>query len=337
MNKEKIINELKIKYPGKRIILNNENNPTEIICEINPSSEHSENSIAIAVIDNTEAHYHKQSIELYEVLKGSLFLVVDGKKHKLKKGESFTIKSSEIHSAKGQETWIKVTSRPGWALEDHLPAKKLIDSLVLKIWNYHLMHQKLEKADAIFVLGSSDKRVAKRGTELFLKNWAPLLIFSGGSGRITRKDWNKSEAEVFADIALKMGVSREKMLLETRSTNTGENITFTKKLLKEKGLDLNKFILVQKPYMERRAWATFKKQWPEKEVIVTSPNISYKNYPYGEKTKEEMIHILVADLQRIKIYSEKGFQIYQEIPDDVWQAYEKLVKLGYTKHLIKEL
>ena len=31
-----------------------------------------------------------------------------------------------------------------------------------------------------------------------------------------------------------------------------------------------KFIVVQKPYMERRSYATFKKVWPEKEIIVTS-------------------------------------------------------------------
>ena len=44
---------------------------------------------------------------------------------------------------------------------------------------------------------------------------------------------------------------------------------------------------------------------------------------------------MVGDLQRIKIYPKKGFQIFQEIPDDVWQAYKQLVNLGYDKHLIK--
>jgi len=44
---------------------------------------------------------------------------------------------------------------------------------------------------------------------------------------------------------------------------------------------------------------------------------------------------MIGDLQRIKLYPEKGFQIYQEIPGDVWQAYEQLVKLGFDKHLIR--
>jgi hypothetical protein len=42
---------------------------------------------------------------------------------------------------------------------------------------------------------------------------------------------------------------------------------------------------------------------------------------------------MVGDLQRIRIYPSRGFQIEQEIPDDVWQAFEKLVELGYDRHL----
>ena len=45
---------------------------------------------------------------------------------------------------------------------------------------------------------------------------------------------------------------------------------------------------------------------------------------------------MAGDLQRIKLYAQKGFQIPQEIPINVWDAYEKLVETGYTKHLVKE-
>ena len=43
---------------------------------------------------------------------------------------------------------------------------------------------------------------------------------------------------------------------------------------------------------------------------------------------------MVGDLQRIRVYAERGFQIPQEIPANVWSAYEKLVALGYTAHLV---
>ncbi|OFZ56112.1 MAG: hypothetical protein A3D92_17690, partial [Bacteroidetes bacterium RIFCSPHIGHO2_02_FULL_44_7] len=160
------------------------------------------------------------------------------------------------------------------------------------------------------------------------------LIFSGYRGNLT-KDWPKSEAKTFAKRAIDKGVPPEKILIENKATNTGENITFTKELLKEENIDPKLFILVQKPFMERRTFASFKKQWPEKDFTVTSPPIPYKDFPNSEISKEELINAVVGDLQRIKVYPEKGFQISQDIPDTVWLAYEKLVKLGYTKHLIR--
>ena len=197
------------------------------------------------------------------------------------------------------------------------------------------MNHKLERADCIVVLGSHDIRVAERGAKLFRDGWAPLIIFSGGLGNLTRKIWKKSEAEIFSDIALKMGVPKDKILVENKSTNTGENVVFTRRLLRKRGIRPKKIVAVHKPYMERRAYATFKKLWPGVKIVVTSPQISFNNYPNKEITREHVINIMVGDLQRIKIYSEKGFQINQKVPQEVLDAYKRLVKLNYTKHLIK--
>jgi uncharacterized SAM-binding protein YcdF (DUF218 family) len=208
-----------------------------------------------------------------------------------------------------------------------------------KIWRYHQMNHQLTKSDAILVLCSHDKLVAECGAQLFLDGWSPLLIFSGGLGVITKDLWSVPEADQFAEIALRMGVPAKDILIENRSTNTGENILFTKRLLAEKGIDPQKFILVQKPYMERRSYATFRKLWPEKELIVTSPRVTFdeylRKYSNRELSVADVISIMVGDLQRIKLYAERGFQIHQEIPDDVWAAYEELVKAGYSKYLIE--
>jgi uncharacterized SAM-binding protein YcdF (DUF218 family) len=213
-----------------------------------------------------------------------------------------------------------------------------IRDLAKKLWRFHLMNHQLERADALLVLCSHDLRVAERAAQLFLEGWAPLLIFSGGLGAITKNLWSEPEADLFAGIAAAMGVPREKMLVENRSTNTGENIIFTKALLAEKKLDPGKFILVQKPYMERRSYATFRKFWPEREVLVTSPQISFEEYldqyTNRELSSDDVVGIMVGDLQRIKVYPAKGYQIRQEIPDDVWTAYEELVKAGYNRHLV---
>jgi uncharacterized SAM-binding protein YcdF (DUF218 family) len=178
--------------------------------------------------------------------------------------------------------------------------------------------------------------VAQRAAQLYLQGFAPKVIMSGGLGNFTKEMWTEKEADKFAAIAIQMGVPREVILIENNSSNTGENILFTQKLLEEKGLFLQSFIVVQKPYMERRAYATFKKHWPDKKVLVTSPQISLEKYPTDEIPMEKVINIMVGDLQRIKIYPEKGFQIYQEIPEDTWNAYEKLLMLGFNKHLMKE-
>jgi len=202
-----------------------------------------------------------------------------------------------------------------------------------KLWDYHHVNQLPVKSDCILVLGSHDLRVADRGAELYLQGWAPILLFSGGLGNLTRGIWKEPEADQLARIALDKGVPAEAIFIENQSTNTGENILFTQQLLKEKGLDPQAFLLVQKPYMERRSYATFAKHWPEKQLVVTSPQFSFEEYPTAEIPMEKVINMMVGDLQRIKIYPEKGFQIFQEIPPGVWEAYERLIGWGFTKHL----
>jgi len=173
---------------------------------------------------------------------------------------------------------------------------------------------------------------------LFLEGWAPLLIFAGGLGAITRHLWQEPEADQFAAVARRLGVPAEKILIENQSTNTGENILFTKRLLADRRLDPRTIIVVQKPYMERRSYATFRQVWPEIDPIVTSPQVSFDEYlgkyTHSALSQDDVISIMVGDLQRIRLYPSKGFQIPQDIPNDVWDAYEALVKAGYDRHLV---
>lgn len=212
-----------------------------------------------------------------------------------------------------------------------------VDQLAKKIWNYHLLKQELEKSDIIWVLGSHDVRVAEYAIKLFHNGWAPLLVFSGASSKnpIKEPGFADSEAASFAKLAKNSGVPEDSIIIEDQSTNTELNIKYTRKLLKDKGVNFDKVILVQKPYMVRRAYATLKNFWPELDFIITSPPISYEEYANQEIGKETFINYMVGDLQRIKEYAKRGFQIPQEIPDDVWQAYEQLVDMGFNQRLIK--
>lgn len=215
-----------------------------------------------------------------------------------------------------------------------------IRELAEKLWHYHQLNHDVAAADAIMVLCSHDKAVAERGAQLFLAGLAPILIFSGGLGAITKHLWIEPEADQFAAIAIAMGVPRGSILIENKSTNTGENVLFTRRLLAEKGLNPQTFIVVQKPYMERRSYATFEKVWPGKSLIVTSPQVSFDDYlsRYSNEalSADDVVSIMVGDLQRIHLYPARGFQIEQEIPADVWAAFEELVRAGYDRHLIPE-
>ena len=167
-----------------------------------------------------------------------------------------------------------------------------------KLWKYHQLGHALAKSDAILVLCSHDTAVA-----------------------------------------IEMGVPPDRILVENRSTNTGENVLFARRLLGEKGLDPQTFIVVQKPYMERRSFATFRKLWPEKRLVVTSPRVTLDEYldRYSNEalSTADVVSIMVGDLQRVKLYGENGFQIPQEIPADVWDAFEALVAAGYDSRLVR--
>ena len=214
---------------------------------------------------------------------------------------------------------------------------KRIYELATIIWDYHQLNHEIVKSDCIFVLGSNDERVAERAVELYKQGLAPYIIFSGGVGELTEGLFNTSEAEHFAKIALDMGVPKEAILIEPESTNTGENVLFTRRLLQQKELSPQSFILVQKPFMERRTQATFEQQWPNMQAIVTSPAISFDDYANDTICFGDLINVMVGDLQRIRFYPERGFSTPQSIPNEVWDAYERLVSYGFDQHLSTEL
>lgn len=202
------------------------------------------------------------------------------------------------------------------------------------MWNYHRLGHTLEPADLIFVLGSHDLRVAEHAADLYHRGLAPCVVLSGGLGRLTVETWTHSEAEMFTEVLRARGVPDSSRLLENRSTNTGENIRFTRELLAGRGMEVRSIIAVQKPYMERRAFATIRKQWPEVAVSLSSPPLEFADYGNADIPIEEVIHIMVGDLQRIMEYPRLGFMIPQEIPADVRHAYEFLVAAGFTRHLL---
>jgi uncharacterized SAM-binding protein YcdF (DUF218 family) len=211
-----------------------------------------------------------------------------------------------------------------------------VTKAAMALWDYHQMHQTPQPADLIFAAGSHDLRVADRAADRFLQGLATRMLFSGGLGRLTAQRWSQPEAVLFAEAARRRGVPEAALLLETRSTNTGENVVLSRQMLAERGLAVRSLIGVHKPYMERRFFATLRKQWPEVEVRVTSPQFSFETYCAGAVSRDEVIAIMVGDFQRVLLYPARGFAIAQEVPPAAAEACQFLIQAGYTGHLPKE-
>ena len=204
------------------------------------------------------------------------------------------------------------------------------------LYDFHFMKQPLQKADCIFVLGSHDPSVADYAVQLYHEGYAPYILYSGGVisplGEL-RNTTLKTEAEAFFDISVEKGVPAEAIILENEATNTGANFIFTKKLLHHKKLDFKRFILIQKPYMLRRTYATAMVQFNEFHFSVSALPDTYSEYlarcVVNNIPKHKVISNMTGDLQRLKLYPSKGFLIEMPIPDDVWEAYQKLVEMGF--------
>ncbi len=207
------------------------------------------------------------------------------------------------------------------------------------LWDYLCLHQTPKKSDCIVGFGCYNEDVARRAAQLYHQGLAPLILFTGGLGRNTSSMWTESEASRFARIAMAEGVPEKDILTEEKSTNSAENLIFSRRILAERGLTHPRIIGVQKPYMERRLFAAFPVYWPEAEVTVTSWQQTYEQYLTGlsrwGRTEEDTIHMVVGDFQRISAYADLGYQIRQPIPAEAAQAFQLLVDLGYTKQLIK--
>lgn len=201
------------------------------------------------------------------------------------------------------------------------------------LWDYMRIDDPLTTADCIVAFGSYNTDVARRSAQLYLEGYAPCLLMTGGLGRSTEGRWSAPEAEVFARIAMEMGVPEHAILIENQSTNTGENIRFSQALLRDRNIPVHKIIGVQKPYMGRRLYASLAKQWEGIDALITSPPLDMMDYIQRDRdheiSEEELIHIIMGDVERMKHYVAAGFQIHQDIPNAVWAAYHQLKAMGY--------
>ena len=105
----------------------------------------------------------------------------------------------------------------------------------------------------------------RTGIKVYSKHPGSKLIMSGGQGA----DEVVSEAFAMKNYALEQGVSEEDIIIEDKSTNTEENIKFSKRFMK----DVNsRFALVTNYYHVYRA-------------LVLAKTLGFRCIGYGAPTK----------------------------------------------------
>jgi len=207
------------------------------------------------------------------------------------------------------------------------------------IWDYLCLKQPPQKADCIVGFGNFNTDIAVRAAQLYREGYAPKVLFTGGLGRNTEGLLPEPEAVRFARVAMECGVPAEDILIEDKSTNTRENIEFTRALLEEKRIPTNHILGVHQPFMERRIWAAMKVYWRSLNFSVTSPQVTIPEHLARARqqgiSENASVSVIVGDFQRMDLYAKKGYQIPQEIPEQAWEAYRKLVAMGFDKQLAK--
>jgi uncharacterized SAM-binding protein YcdF (DUF218 family) len=196
------------------------------------------------------------------------------------------------------------------------------------------MHHDVRPVDAAIGLGSHDLEVPVFCAELYRAGLFPTLVFTGGPNPTAPQRFPRGEAVHFREHALDLGVPDSVILLETNARNTGENITFSRQVLAAAGITPASVLLVSIPYMERRSFATTRKLWPEVEVICASQPLTFDDYLKNIGDDKMVIDMLVGDLQRVIEYPKLGFAIAQDVPEDVYAAFEALAAAGFDSRLL---
>jgi uncharacterized SAM-binding protein YcdF (DUF218 family) len=202
------------------------------------------------------------------------------------------------------------------------------------IWEYHRLRHPLRPCSAAIALGCNDLSVATHAAELYHRGLFPLVVFTGGNSRETVKTFPRGEGVHYREHALALGVPDEAILVEPNATNTGENIVLSRQVLRAAGVPVTTLALVSMPYMERRAYATTRKVWPEVQPVCSSVPLSLWEYVESRCLGIELIDMIVGDLQRVIEYPGQGFAIAQEVPPIVYAAYRRLVAAGFSSRML---
>jgi DUF218 domain len=205
-----------------------------------------------------------------------------------------------------------------------------------QLWDYLRLGIPVQSAECLLVFGGHDLGVAERAAELYLDGVAPLVIVSGGSRAVPDGSEFATEADAIADVLLRRKVPENVLVLERLATNTSENFWLSAELLRDLGLDPRTFLVVHKPYAERRTLATARRRWPSMPVTVTSQQIGFDDYCAGEIPVSRILSMLAGEALRLDACAASGLiHLDEPVPADLLDAAHALQAAGFSSRAIQ--
>ncbi|MFN3826489.1 MAG: YdcF family protein [Micavibrio sp.] len=138
----------------------------------------------------------------------------------------------------------------------------------------YLLIERTSLTHADFALIFGNKQIidplADEAADLYFSAHVPLLVASGG----VRTTNGLSEAEALRQALLVRGVPDDVILVEPKARHTGENVTLTRALLQQQGLEagMGSVISIGHIVAARRFLMTLERHWPSLHKMHVSAN-----------------------------------------------------------------
>ena len=151
----------------------------------------------------------------------------------------------------------------------------------------------------------------------------------------TRYDILIPEGMVYAAILMSEGVDPDDIYVDAQSTSHPENITYGAEVLLKENFAAKNIVLIQEAFMQKRAKATFLKQFPAaysedwgKDSHVYSLAASrYDESDLAQMTAPAVLDLLnnaLAEVRKFPEYYANGSLARVDIPADIQGAYDRL-------------
>jgi uncharacterized SAM-binding protein YcdF (DUF218 family) len=204
------------------------------------------------------------------------------------------------------------------------------------LWDYLRLGVPVQAAECLLVLGGHDLGVATRAADLYHEGTAPFIVVSGGSRAVPEGSDFPTEADAITDVLLSRGVPKDAIALERLASNTSENFWLSAELLRDLGLSPSTFLVVTKPYAERRIIATARRRWPTMHVAVTSEQASFSDYLTGGIPADRILSMLAGEAIRLDAYAATGLiDPGEPVPDPILDAARALQAAGFNTRAVQ--